>query len=162
MLFRSIGAAIFREEKAAAEAKIQTLPTDSIYFYGSDIDKNAVALSQENARRAEVAQYIRFKRENAFFQTPTAVADWTGLERALILCNPPYGERLLSAEEATEIYRKIGSTFLTEKGTCKKGVRLSVISPDDTFEKAVGYKADKRRKLYNGNIKCQLYHFYRL
>ena len=68
----------------------------------------------------------------------------------------------MTPEEADEIYKMISRTYLTNKGTCQKGIRLSVISPDDSFERAIGHKADKRTKLYNGNIKCQLNNFYKL
>ena len=56
----------------------------------------------------------------------------------------------------------ISSLYLTKNGACRPGMRLSVISPDDSFEEATGHKADKRIKLYNGNIKCQLNNYFKL
>ena len=148
-----------REE--AMQMQDQDIP-DDLYFFGSDLDMAAVETSMRNARSAGVDRVVQFRRADVFDQTPEALRDWTGLARQLILCNPPYGERLLSQEEAEDIYRGIAHTYLDEEGNCKKGIRLSVISPDDTFERAVGRPADKRRKLYNGNIKCQMYHYYKL
>lgn len=136
--------------------------SDGVYCFGSDIDPKAIETSIRNAHAAGVEKAVRFQVADAFSQTTERLSVWTGLTRQLIICNPPYGERLLTQEEAQEIYRRIGATYLDEQGLCKKGIRLSVISPDDTFENAVGHPADKRRKLYNGNIKCQLYHYYRL
>ncbi|MBP5411244.1 MAG: hypothetical protein J6Y26_04960 [Lachnospiraceae bacterium] len=69
---------------------------------------------------------------------------------------------MLTPEKAREIYTGIASTYLDSQGFCKKGIRLSVINPDDSFENAVVRKADKRRKLYNGSIRCQLTNYYRL
>ena len=148
-----------REE--AMQMQDQDIP-DDLYFFGSDLDMAAVETSMRNARSAGVDRVVQFRKADVFDQTPEALRDWTGLSRQLILCNPPYGERLLSQEEAEDIYRGIAHTYLDEEGNCRKGIRLSVISPDDTFERAVGRPADKRRKLYNGNIKCQMYHYYKL
>jgi len=148
-----------REE--AKQMQDQDIPED-LYFFGSDLDSAAVETSMRNARSAGVDRVVQFRQKNAFDQTPEALRDWTGLARQLILCNPPYGERLLTQEEAQEIYKGIAETYLDEEGNCRKGIRLSVISPDDTFERAVGRPADKRRKLYNGNIRCQMYHYYKL
>ena len=149
---------------AREEAKdlLDLSPMDDIYFYGSDIDPKAVQTAQRNAQAAGVSDFIRFQVADFRKQTPERLASWTGLSRQLILCNPPYGGRLLTPEMAEEIYRGIASTYLDAKGYCKKGIRLSVITPDDGFEKQVVRKADKRRKLYNGSIRCQLTNYYRL
>lgn len=157
-----VGKLAFQEAREEAAALRDTDMPDDLYFFGSDLDPQAVATSIRNAKSAGVDQVIRFKQADAFSQTPAALREWTGLSRQLILCNPPYGERLLTEDEATEIYKGIARTYLDSEGLCRKGIRLSVISPDDTFERAVGRLADKRRKLYNGNIKCQMYHYFKL
>jgi len=157
-----IGKPAFVEaRKEALEIQDRDIP-DDIYFFGSDIDPKAVETSLRNARAAGVDKVVRFRQADAFSQTPDTLREWTGLPRQLILCNPPYGERLLSQAEAQKIYQGIARTYLDREGNCRKGIRLSVISPDDTFEHAVGRPADRRRKLYNGNIKCQMYHYYKL
>ena len=43
----------------------------------------------------------------------------------------------------------------------EKGKSYTVITPDDDFEKIFGRKADKRRKVYNGTLKCQIYMYYK-
>ncbi len=136
--------------------------TDDIYFYGSDIDPKAIANARENAKAADVEHLIKFAVADAETRTPSSLAKITNFDRQLVLTNPPYGGRLLTPEEADEIYKMIARTYLTNKGKCQKGIRLSVISPDDSFERATGHKADKRTKLYNGNIKCQLNNYYKL
>jgi len=157
-----IGKAAFsRAREEALDMQDHDIP-DDIYFFGSDLDKAAVETAIRNSHAAGIEKVVRFKQVNAFDQTPEALRDWTGLPRQMVICNPPYGERLLSIEEAKKIYEGIARTYLDAEGNCRKGIRLSVISPDDTFEHAVGRPADKRRKLYNGNIKCQMYHYYKL
>ena len=117
--------------------------------FGYDIDDNAISLTLENARKAGVEKRIRAeKRDISDFEE--------NLERAAVICNPPYGERLLDMEKARELYKIMGEKFIP-----KQGWSYSIISPDDNFENIFGRPADKRRKLYNGMIKCQLYMYFR-
>lgn len=117
--------------------------------YGSDIDFNALQIAQENARRAGVAMKIDFsKRDIKDFKRRS--------EKGTVICNPPYGERLLDIKNAEDIYRTMGKVFTQERGWA-----YYIISPDEEFEKLFGRKADKRRKLYNGMIKCQLYMYFK-
>ena len=117
--------------------------------FGYDIDDNAISLTLENARKAGVEKRIRAeKRDISDFEE--------NFERAAVICNPPYGERLLDMEKARELYKIMGEKFIP-----KQGWSYSIISPDDNFENIFGRPADKRRKLYNGMIKCQLYMYFR-
>ena len=50
----------------------------------------------------------------------------------------------------------MGERFCREKGNT-----YTIITPDDNFEKILGRRADKRRKLYNGTLKCQVYQFFK-
>ena len=117
--------------------------------YGYDIDENAVALTIDNAQKAGVADRIHAEvRDIKELEI--------GFERAAVICNPPYGERLLDMERARELYKTMGEKFIQ-----RQGYSYSIISPDDSFEDVFGRPADKRRKLYNGMIKCQLYMYFR-
>lgn len=135
---------------------------DDCFFYGSDIDPKAIESSRRNAQSAGVADHIRFAVADAATRTPDSFKSITGFDRTMVITNPPYGGRLMTVEEAYEIYKMISSLYLTKNGACRPGMRLSVISPDDSFEEATGHKADKRIKLYNGNIKCQLNNYFKL
>ena len=73
-----------------------------------------------------------------------------------MIVNPPYGERLLDQQSARELYQIMGRRFTPEKGRS-----YCIITADDDFERLFGRKADKRRKLYNGMIKCQAYMYYK-
>lgn len=137
-------------------------PMDDCFFYGSDIDPKAVASAKRNAEAAGVEDFVKFTISDARRMTTENLVKYTGFDRQLILTNPPYGGRLMTPEEADEIYRLIARLYLTRNGKCQKGIRLSVITPDDNFEAATDHKADKRVKLYNGNILCHLANYYKL
>ena len=113
--------------------------------YGSDIDPKAVELALFNANKAGVAPRVRIRtRSIREFRTVT--------EEGIVVTNPPYGERLLDVEKARQIYREMGKVFVR-----REGFTYAVISPDEKFEQYFGRRASKRRKLYNGMLKCNLY-----
>ncbi|HHT77844.1 MAG TPA: class I SAM-dependent RNA methyltransferase [Clostridiaceae bacterium] len=157
-----VGARVFAEAREEAKDMVIKPTKDGAFYFGSDIDGRAVSNAIQNARAAGVESVTRFKTEDLRKQDPEALAAWTGLDRQLVVCNPPYGGRMMTEEEAVELFGSIGHTYLDRDGFCKKGIRLTVISPDDSFEKAVGRNADKRIKLYNGNIRCQMNHYFRM
>ena len=114
---------------------------------GADIDDAAVALSLDNAHKAGIKSRVKIEQAD--------ITKFVQPEDSIVICNPPYGERLLELREAEDIYRKMGRVL------GKGGSRQSyVISPHEQFEKFFGAEARKRRKLYNGMIKCQLYMYF--
>ena len=128
---------------AAAEAR--SLEYHGQYhIFASDVDPKAVALARENARRADVEVDITFSVADA----RTAPAPW---ERGVIVCNPPYGERMLERQQAQALYRDMGRTI----GKLPEWKQY-IISSEPDFERLYGLPAAKRRKLYNGMIQCYL------
>ena len=117
--------------------------------YASDIDKGCVELTRDNARRAGVFDTVR-----------SFVADARSIksngERATIVTNPPYGERIGTRKEAQELYRDIGDKFRSLAPW-----QVYVITSCKDFEKFYGRRADKIRKLYNGMIECYLYQYFK-
>ena len=98
-----------------------------------------------NANKAGIAPRVRIRtRSIREFRTVT--------DEGIVVTNPPYGERLLDVEEARKIYRDMGKVF--ER---RDGFTYAIISPDEKFEQYFGRRASKRRKLYNGMLKCNLY-----
>jgi len=77
-------------------------------------------------------------------------------ERGVIVTNPPYGERILEAKEAEELYRGFGRALGAHPGW-----QLYLLSSHTEFERCFGRPADKKRKLYNGMIKCDLFMYYK-
>ncbi len=138
---------VWRQERSRAQDQI--LSDIDFEAVGFDIDPEAVKLTEENAAKAGVSKYVKVRQADIRdFKAPE--------ERCLIITNPPYGERLLDIKEAEELYGVMGKNF--ELGG---GRKYFVISPHDDFEKIFGKTADKRRKLYNGMIKCQLYMYFK-
>lgn len=122
----------------------------SFHAYGSDLDNQAVELTLDNAKKAGVNSKITVvNRDIKNFKLET--------ESGIICCNPPYGERMLDIKTAEDIYQTMGKVFKRIENKS-----LYVISPSENFESNFGTKANKRRKLYNGMIKCQLYMYYDL
>lgn len=138
---------VWEEERESARSFVRECP--DFEAFGSDIDPKSAEIAAVNAERAGVGSMIRFSTADvADFKPQT--------ERGTLICNPPYGERLLDMSECEKIYRAMGKVF--ER---RHGWSYSIISPDEEFETAFGRKADKRRKLYNGMIKCQLFMYFK-
>lgn len=138
---------VWREERALAESLIRR--DAEFEGFGSDIDPECVATATENAQKAGVGKFLTFRQADAREFSPEG-------EKGIVLCNPPYGERLMTEAEARELYRALGRRFVR-----REGWSYCVITPDEDFERIFGRKADRRRKLYNGMIKCQLYSFFK-
>lgn len=141
-----IPSSIWEKEREAARADVRT----NVEFrgIGCDIDKNVIEIARENAQKAGVADYVEFHVRD--------IADFHEIfERAVVVCNPPYGERLLDITQAEKLY-----TVMGEKFAMREGWSYNIICPDDDFERFFGRRADKRRKLYNGMISCRLYQFF--
>ena len=129
-------------------ARSLELPEREITLWGGDIDADCVRLTEENAVKAGVGDCL--------FTDLADVKEFvTRGESGLVLCNPPYGERLLDRQTAEQLYRVMGEVFLP-----KPGWSYGIITADETFEEWFGRPADKRRKLYNGMLKCQLYMYF--
>ena len=145
--FGFLDSKIWMEERTRAQDLI--LKNIDFKAQGFDIDKNAVELTLANAKKAGVEKYVKASIANVKdFSAPK--------ERCITVTNPPYGERLLDVKAAEELYTVMGKQF--EQGD---GRKYYVISPHDEFEHHFGRTADKRRKLYNGMIKCQLFMYFK-
>ena len=145
--FRQFPKEIWDEERERARDLVNT--DCSFHAYGSDIDPEVIEIAKENAKRAGVEDRITFEvRDLKDFEKTT--------DRGTVIGNPPYGECLMEIKEAEAIYRTMGEVFPRERGWS-----YSIISPSEDFEKLFGRKADKRRKLYNGMIKCQYYMYFK-
>lgn len=138
---------IWESEREKAESEIIT--ESDFKAYGFDINRQTLETAKENAIRAGVADKIEFARADIRDFAPKS-------EKGTVITNPPYGERMLSQKEVDDLIRSMGRVFPR-----KHGWSYSIISPSETFEESFGRKADKRRKLYNGMIKCQLYFYFK-
>jgi len=112
---------------------------------GSDNDPACVSLSFANARKAGVADCVTFKDGDATKMSLPA-------EGGIIVSNPPYGERMMEQNDARRLYSALGR-HLKFANDWKK----FIITSEPEFEHYFGRRADKKRKFYNGKIKCDLY-----
>ncbi len=145
--WENISESVWKQERERAR-DLEKRECD-FFAYGSDIDPQAIEIAKVNAHRAGVADNVQFLQADIRNFSPVT-------ERGTVICNPPYGERLLDINEAEKLYCEMGKVFVQQKGWS-----YSIICPSETFEKSFGRKADKRRKLYNGMIKCDLYMYYK-
>lgn len=136
---------IWKEERARG---LDLIRQDAHFCaFGSDIDRNAVELALDNAHKAGVAERVRIRiRDIKDFKVPDFPAT--------VVTNPPYGERLLDTQQARAIEEIMGKVF--QRGT----TGYYIISPDEEFENHFGRKANKKRKLYNGMLRCNFYMYY--
>ena len=114
---------------------------------GSDSDPACVSLSFANAKKAGVSDCVTFKDGDATKMSLPA-------EEGILVCNPPYGERMLEQQSAQRLYAALGR-HLKYANNWKK----FVITSEPEFEHYFGKRADKKRKFYNGKIKCDYYMF---
>lgn len=145
--WHALPSALWKGERERAR-DLET-PCPDFQCVASDIDAKCIAMASANAKRARVDAYIFFEKADIRDFQPRS-------ERGTLIVNPPYGERLLDIRAARELYETMGRLFQPERGWS-----YSIISADEEFEKIFGRRADKRRKLYNGMIKCQYYMYYR-
>ena len=133
--------------EAAGEA--MDLEFDGTYdIWGGDIDPAAIRIARDNAVKADVEDLVRFEVADARTFSRTE-------EYGRIVSNPPYGERLMEKREAEELYRDFGRTV---QGL-PTGWKINILSSHTEFERTFGRTADKKRKLYNGMLKCDLFQY---
>ncbi len=128
----------------AREFMDKSVDTDIQAF---DADDHMVAISRENARLAGVEKLIHFqKRDVAQLSHPK--------KYGFIITNPPYGERLENKESLQELYRVLG-----ERYRALDCFSMYLITSYEKAEEALGRKADKNRKIYNGMMKTYYYQY---
>ena len=131
-------------EDVRTEAKDREFHGD-YRILGSDSDPKCVSLAMANARKAGVGKLIDFRDGDA---TKMSLPSDSGI----IVCNPPYGERMMEQNEAKRLYQALGR-HLKFANDWKK----YVITSEPEFEHYFGKRSDKKRKFYNGKIQCNYY-----
>ena len=135
-------------DEARDEAYDSIIEDCELRIHGSDIDEEAMSLARYHAKKAGVDDCIHLQK--------MPVADISSRYKyGIIICNPPYGERLGEQQYVENLYREMGRVF-------KKLDAWSyyIITSYPEFERLFGQKADKKRKLYNGRIQCNYYQYF--
>lgn len=139
---QSVWKDVREEAKAAIDHEIE------LDIVGTDIDAGMIEIAKQNAIEAGVGDSITFKQMQ--------LADFTtDKEYGVILANPPYGERLGEEEEIQALYKQMGTVYRPLKTWSKY-----IITSDLTFESYYGERATKKRKLYNGALRTDLFQYW--
>ena len=135
---------IFDRAREEARDAIQPIKLDIL---GTDIDAHSIALCKKHAKKAGVMINWAVRPVKELQSSKPS---------GVLVCNPPYGERMLKKSEAERLYREMRTAFdgLT-------GWRKSIITAHPDFERIYGRRADRRRKLSNGGMPCTLYQYFR-
>lgn len=126
-----------------ADSKV-VMPSAPIY--ASDRDGRVLAVAQQNAQQAGVAEVIAFSCAEL---QALPVRTLPGL----VLCNPPYGIRLEQGEDLFALYRNLGSGFKH----AFPGWTIAFIAPDEHLARATGLEVRTRARLVNGGLPVSLY-----
>lgn len=132
--------------KVADEA-IAGEKTPDMNIQGYDLDFRVLKIARENAELAGVSDFIHFQdRPFEKFSSPK--------QYGVVITNPPYGERLDNKEVVEKLYQSMGEV-LEPYDTWSK----YMITSFEGFEQSYGKKATKKRKLYSGMLKTNLYQY---
>ncbi len=136
----------WKNARSEAYSVIDTDFTPEIY--ASDIDPKAIEIAKHNAINAGVDDCIRFEVKP--LKEIKLKKDY-----GVCICNPPYAERMGELKEVEALYRDMGNIFRKNKTWS-----FYAITSHEEFERLYGRKADKKRKLFNGNVKIDYYQYY--
>lgn len=134
-------------KQAKDEAKDKLLGKPDFPLIASDIDPQAVKLAEQHARAASVWGDIQFR-------TMDVLELKANHDYGVVICNPPYGERIGDAESAEAIYDDMADAFEPMSSWS-----IYVLTSHPRFERFFKRRCDRRRKLYNGRIECTYYQF---
>lgn len=153
---------IFNSRRALEikRAEAENIRTDvEVHITGTDIDPAAVQRARTNAEHACVMAGRALNLIDKSDKVPRPdfdVADFSDIqapfEHGLLLCNPPYGERIGDDEAAQALYRSMQSLFLDFKGW-----ELGVITSHTKFQESIGRYATALKSLKSGNLDTTLY-----
>jgi putative N6-adenine-specific DNA methylase len=119
-------------------------------IYASDIDSRAIEIAKSNAINAGVDDCIVFENK------PLNKVRLPG-HYGVCVCNPPYAERMGELSEVEQLYRDMGKLFRSDETWS-----FYAITSHEGFEELYGKRADKKRKLFNGNVKVDYYQYFGL
>ncbi|HOV58237.1 MAG TPA: bifunctional 23S rRNA (guanine(2069)-N(7))-methyltransferase RlmK/23S rRNA (guanine(2445)-N(2))-methyltransferase RlmL [Rhodanobacteraceae bacterium] len=136
------------EAQARAKAGLEKL---AAHFFGFDDNPTVLAEARRNAQQAGVAGFLHLGRQSLEHLKRPHEATGGGL----LVCNPPYGQRLGDQAALVPLYRTLGERLTQEFA----GWRAAVITSESALGKAIGLRAQKKYALFNGALECELYCF---
>jgi 23S rRNA (guanine2445-N2)-methyltransferase / 23S rRNA (guanine2069-N7)-methyltransferase len=150
--WRGHDAALWKTLHDAAQARATTgLQALRPVFFGFDENPTVLNEARRNAQAALLSGFMHFGRQTLEHLHRPHELEQPGL----VVTNPPYGERMGDDADVVALYRLLGEKLKSEF----RGWRASVIAADVNHGRVLGLRADKRYKLYNGAIECELLNF---
>ena len=149
-MYRRFSAEAFPWVDARVWGQVRTEAKDKEFrgqyrILGSDNDPKCVSLSMANARKAGVGDILQFRDGDATKMSLPA-------QEGILICNPPYGQRMLEQQSAQRLYAALGRHLKYADGW-----KQYIITSEPEFEHYYGRRCTKKRKLYNGMIQCNYY-----
>lgn len=126
---------------------LEVLKYEDPTIFGFDIDPNAVNIAKTNLKTAMLESMVSMNRGNAAKITPPSSA-----KKGVIICNPPYGERLGATQELRGLYIEYGTNLKRNF----KDWRAYVFTGSDKLAKLIPLKPSSKIRLFNGDIECFL------
>ena len=117
-------------------------------LYGSDLDARALAAARRNLAAAGVERWVQLERADVLQRQAPQPA-------GVLVANPPYGERLGSADELARFYPRLGDALKRRFA----GWRCHLFTADLRLPKLIRLQPARRVPLYNGALECRLYEF---
>ena len=136
------------EAQTRAAAGLQALRP---VFFGFDQDPAVLNEARRNAQFAQLSGFMHLGRQSLEHLHRPHELDAPGL----VICNPPYGERMGADANVIGLYRLLGEKLKNEF----PGWRASVITSHEQLGRAIGLHAEKKYRLYNGALECTLLNF---
>jgi putative N6-adenine-specific DNA methylase len=139
-------------ERLIREMDASELDALSAPIMGSDRSDEVIQQARTNANRCGVSQHVQFTQTD--LQEVEAPANC-----GVLLCNPPYGERLGSGGTHPARNRELGAFYKLLGDVLKqrfKGWKAYVLSGNKELSRTIGLKSSRQIPVYNGAIPCQL------
>ncbi|MDM5331274.1 class I SAM-dependent RNA methyltransferase [Neobacillus sp. CF12] len=135
-------------DEARTEAEDLAKYDQPLDIMGTDIDHRMIKIAQENSFEAGLGDLIQYKQMQVRDIT-------TPKEYGVIVGNPPYGERLGEKPAVEQMYKEMGQAF-SKLDTWS----IYIMTSNENFEQFYGKPATKKRKLFNGFIRTDLYQYW--
>jgi len=132
------------------DARKAVLPTLAAPILGTDVRQDAIDFANNNAKGAGVGHLISFNRMDLSKSRPPA-----DVKPGLIVCNPPYGERIGDEAELEFVYGSLGEVI----AGCWPGWRLAAFTANDFLARQIKLPVRRRTPFFNGSLECKLWEF---
>ncbi|MEP0071977.1 MAG: bifunctional 23S rRNA (guanine(2069)-N(7))-methyltransferase RlmK/23S rRNA (guanine(2445)-N(2))-methyltransferase RlmL [Marinomonas sp.] len=120
-------------------------------FQGTDRDQRAIAASRESIKRAGMVGVIDVTMTS--FQEHEFEINQE--KPGLVICNPPYGERIGDEMALIALYRQLGEWVVSNV----RGWQFMMLTSNDHLARQIPVRPEKSTRVINGGIECRAYRF---